>query len=95
MARSASTWSWDSVRAASDPIVRCMRGHKVDRNMICGTVPATDKSEDGNKVGNVHKKLVKDLLPSGSIMIYSGGHERIRHAETGTTSQLRRGDGSR
>lgn len=61
---SASTWSWDSVRAATDPIIRCMRGHKVDRNMICGTVPAVPKVEDGSKPSSGNTKPVKELLPS-------------------------------
>ncbi|MFO0005583.1 MAG: hypothetical protein ACK559_31095, partial [bacterium] len=59
--RSASTWSWDIVRAASDPILRCMRVHRLDRNMICGTIPIFSKV-DGGKAGDANKKPVKELL---------------------------------
>jgi hypothetical protein len=80
------------VRAASDPIVRCMRGHKVDRNMICGTVPATDKSEDGNKVGNVHKKLVKDLLPSVVVVgLWDDELKAIRQVGSGFVASRKNG----
>lgn len=60
----ASTWSWDSVRAATDPVIRCMKGHKVDRNLICGTVPQTPRIEEGSKPSAGNTKAVKELLPS-------------------------------
>lgn len=44
---SASTWSWDSVRAAAESgsdIVRCIRGHRVNSNLICGTCSQTAKA---------------------------------------------------
>mmetsp|Transcript_16011 Transcript_16011/g.18002 ORF Transcript_16011/g.18002 Transcript_16011/m.18002 type:complete len:1714 (-) Transcript_16011:385-5526(-) len=91
-ARSASTWSWDSVRAASDPFVRCMRGHKVDRNMICGTVPVTVKSEDGSKMGNVHKKQVKDLLPSIVVVgLWDDEFKVIRQVGSGFVASRKHG----
>lgn len=61
----ASTWSWDSVFAASDDTVRCMMGHKADRHLICGTAPVISKADDGGKTGNTgDKKRIKDLLSS-------------------------------
>jgi len=63
---SASTWSWDSVRAAAGTVVRCMKGHRVDSNLICG-IPKTPAPK--LEVANHHstempKKTVKDMLPS-------------------------------
>jgi hypothetical protein len=66
----ASTWSWDSVRAAAETgssLVRCMRGHRVDSNLICGTVgkPALPKTELGSSnCFSITKKPIRDLLPS-------------------------------
>ncbi len=65
---SASTWSWDSVRAAAETgasNVRCMRGHRVDSNLICGTIKAAGpKPDGGHSVSESPKKSVKDLLPA-------------------------------
>ncbi|KAL3923185.1 MAG: hypothetical protein SGILL_001795 [Bacillariaceae sp.] len=80
---SASTWSWDSVRAASDPIVRCMRGHRVDRNMICGTIPTTSKVDSG-KAGDAHKKPVTELLPAVVVVgLWDNKTKTIRNVGSG------------
>ena len=50
------------MRAASDSVVHCTKGHKVDRNMICGTLPSTVK-DDGGRLKNVNKKHYTNLLP--------------------------------
>ena len=67
---SASTWSWDSVRAAAESgssMVRCIHGHRVDANLICGTckpaMPKVDHSHVGGH-GSLPKQPVRDLLPS-------------------------------
>jgi CBS domain-containing protein len=66
----ACTWSWDSVRAAAETgssLVRCMRGHRVDANLICGTAvkPALAKTELGtSNCSSITKKPIRDLLPS-------------------------------
>ena len=65
---SASTWSWDSVRAAAESgsaVVRCMRGHRVDSHLICGAIkPALPKSEIAGHSSEQPKKPVRELLPS-------------------------------
>jgi hypothetical protein len=65
---SASTWSWDSVRAAAESgsaVVRCMRGHRVDSNLICGSIkPALPKAEYAGHMTELPKKPVRELLPS-------------------------------
>ena len=47
-------------------VVRCIRGHRVDSNLICGTsksaLPKTQEKE--HHVGNLPKKPVRDLLPA-------------------------------
>jgi len=62
----ASTWSWDSVRAAAtsgSSTIRCMRGHKVDANMVCGTCrPVLSEVHSG--VQSSTKRAVRDLLSS-------------------------------
>jgi S1-C subfamily serine protease len=64
--RNASTWSWDSVKAAAESgssIVRCIRGHRVDSNLICGTTKRQDPlSVQENSVRSV--KPVPELLHS-------------------------------
>ena len=66
----ASTWSWDSVRAAAETgssLVRCIRGHRVDANLICGTIsrPAIARGELGSSnYSSITKKQIRDLLPS-------------------------------
>ncbi|KAG7358579.1 trypsin-like peptidase domain containing protein [Nitzschia inconspicua] len=80
---SASTWSWDSVRAASDPIVRCMRGHRVDRNLICGTIPAVSKVDSG-KAGDAHKKPITTLLPAVVVVgLWDNKDKVIRNVGSG------------
>eukprot|EP00980_Cylindrotheca_fusiformis_P029458 scaffold23479_cov143-Cylindrotheca_fusiformis.AAC.8 len=63
---SASTWSWDSVRAAAgsrSSVVRCMRGHRVDSNLICG-IPKLVTEVTSHHTGEMPKKSVTELLPS-------------------------------
>jgi hypothetical protein len=63
---SACTWSWDSVLAVTESgssKVRCMRGHRVDSNLVCGT------SKEPAKLAPIesalgHAKPVSELLPS-------------------------------
>lgn len=62
----ASTWSWDSVRAAAGTVVRCMKGHRVDSNLISGIpkVPSPKLEVANHHFTEMPKKTVKDLLPS-------------------------------
>jgi len=79
----ASTWSWDSVRAASDTVIRCMRGHKIDRNLICGTLPTVSKADDG-KAGDAHKKPVTELLPAVVVVgLWDNKSKSIRNVGSG------------
>jgi hypothetical protein len=44
--RSASTWGWDNVQAVAqsgNPHVICLRGHRVNSHLICGTCPDRKK----------------------------------------------------
>lgn len=65
---SASTWSWDAVRAAAESgssIVRCMRGHRADSNLLCGTARAImPKADGGHSLVDGPKKSVKEIMPS-------------------------------
>jgi hypothetical protein len=80
---SACTWSWDSVRVASDPKVRCMRGHRVDRYLICGTIPVVSKV-DGGKVGDALKKPVTELLPAVVVVgLWDNKAKVIRNVGSG------------
>jgi len=62
----ASTWSWDSVRAAAGTVVRCMKGHRVDSNLISGIpkMPTPKLEVTNHHTTEMPKKTVKDLLPS-------------------------------
>lgn len=71
--RTASTWSWDSILAVAESgsaVVRCLRGHRVDNNLICGfstnagpkAAPNLDPSAAGRG------KSVVDLLP-GVVLV--------------------------
>jgi len=64
--RSASTWGWDSVRAAvSNGIsdIRCIRGHRVDANLICGT--CTDHCE---RPSPLREQTVRVDKPVGELL---------------------------
>jgi len=42
----ASTWSWDDVRAENErgySSVVCMRGHRIETNLVCGTCKSKDE----------------------------------------------------
>jgi hypothetical protein len=85
---SASTWSWDSVRAAAEsrnPVVRCMRGHRVDSNLIGGTSkPALPKSEAGSHSNLFPKKSVRELLPSIVVIgLWDSKAKTIRNVGSG------------
>ena len=83
----ASTWSWDSVRAAAtggSPVVRCMRGHRVDSNLIGGTRPALPKAEGGSHTNLLPKKKVPDLLPSVVVVgLWDPTTKSIRNVGSG------------
>jgi hypothetical protein len=93
---SASTWSWDSVRAAAETgsaIVRCMRGHRVDSNLICGTVKAAGPKPDGlHSLAEVPKKPVKDLLPSVVLVaLWDSKSNSVRNVGSGFIADKKQG----
>jgi S1-C subfamily serine protease len=88
---SACTWSWDSVRVASDPVVRCMRGHRVSNHLICGSIPAASKV-DGGKAGDAHKKPVKELLPAVVVVgLWDDMTKTIRNVGSGFIADRKQG----
>lgn len=86
---SACTWSQDSVLAVAEggsAIVRCMRGHRVDSNLICGR--HKDFSQHIAPVDNVagvrHTKPVSELLPSVVLVgLYDPQLKRIASVGSG------------
>lgn len=64
---SASTWSWDSVAAASESgssVIRCMRGHRVDSNLICGSCIEQETGPTEELAAARPAKKISELLPS-------------------------------
>ena len=72
--RIASTWGWDVVLAAAksgNPHVICLRGHRVNSNLICGTVPEKKGAPymDHQSSQRVTKNLnIKDTL-QGVVLV--------------------------
>jgi len=63
----ASTWSWDSVFALASgggSIVRCMRGHRLDSNFLCGTVAKRKQAPVADTAERKGSRPISDLLPS-------------------------------
>jgi hypothetical protein len=92
----ASTWSWDSVRAAAESgssLVRCMRGHRVDSNLICGTCrpAALPKAENSSREGTP-KKLVRDMLPSVVVVgLWDADTQTVRNVGSGFIADKKHG----
>eukprot|EP00934_Nitzschia_sp_Nitz4_P002773 Nitzschia sp. Nitz4//scaffold259_size27336//21972//26726//NITZ4_008195-RA/size27336-processed-gene-0.0-mRNA-1//1//CDS//3329544516//2763//frame0 len=92
----ASTWSWDSVRAAAETgstVVRCMRGHRVDSNLICGTIKAPLPKTDGlHHPTEAPKKPVKDLLSAVVLVgLYDPSTGAIKNVGSGFLADKRQG----
>jgi hypothetical protein len=83
---SASTWSWDSVRAAAgsgSSVVRCMRGHRVDSNLICG-IPKIATEVATHQSGEMPKKSVTELLPSVVVVgLWDSQKKAVRNVGSG------------
>jgi S1-C subfamily serine protease len=92
---SAATWSWDSVRAAAESgstMVRCMHGHRVDSNLICGTSkPPQAKAEPlGN--GSTPKHPTPELLPSVVVVgLWDSDLKAIRNVGSGFVVDKKQG----
>jgi len=95
----ASTWGWDSVRAAAESgstVVRCMRGHRVDSNLICGTTPAIRQdlghTTGGGLPGPIPKKLVRELLPSVVLVgLWDSKNKTLRSVGSGFIADKKAG----
>lgn len=62
--RYASTWSWDSVKAAAESgssVVRCIRGHRADSNLICGT-------EKRQEMSVVQEQPIRSVKPVPELL---------------------------
>jgi hypothetical protein len=92
----ASTWSLDSVKAAADAgstIVRCMRGHRVDTNLICGTCKESLKAPP-EETGPVvrHEKPVSAILPSVVLVgLWDPTTQKIKRVGSGLVVDRRLG----
>jgi len=67
-ARSADKLSWDRVSEAKTHTIRCIRGHILDTQTICGIAPATNRSNHGGRRNNEGKKKVNYLFSSVVIV---------------------------
>lgn len=79
----ASTWGWDDVRAVAqsgDSAVRCMRGHLVDTDLLCGTCKTTTqppaKMPAAEPLSRVSKS-VSSLLDG--VVVVALWDERTQH----------------
>jgi S1-C subfamily serine protease len=85
----ASTWSLDSVKAAAEAgsmVVRCMRGHRVDTNLICGTCKESLKAPPPDDSGPTvrHEKPVTAILPSVVLVgLWDPKSKRIKRVGSG------------
>lgn len=92
--RYACTWGYDSVKAAAESgssIVRCMRGHRVDANLICGTAKRQDQST-GNDTHGRSVKPVPELLNSVVLVgLWDANTKEIRNVGSGFIADKRLG----
>ena len=92
--RFASTWGWDSVKAAAQSgssIVRCIRGHRVDANLICGTAKRQEISSVTEQLGR-SVKPVPELLHSVVLVgLWDADTKEIRNVGSGFIADKRLG----
>jgi S1-C subfamily serine protease len=78
---SASTWSWDSVQAAAgsgNATIRCMRGHRVDSNLICGTLKRQELLAKEDNLASQRFAKVPELLKSVVVVgLYDARQKKI------------------
>ena len=91
----ASTWEWDSVRSCSqlgNSGVRCMRGHLVDTNLLCGTCNPTSQSVEPVAVEPRVSKPVSSLL-GGVVLVglWDSRHNQIRNVGSGFVVDKKQG----
>lgn len=85
--RSASTWSWDSVYAlaqSGSSVVRCMRGHRLDSNLICGTRGERKQAPVIEEAAHRVSKPVSEILPSVVVVgLWDARTNEIRNVGSG------------
>ena len=92
--RYASTWSWDSVKCAAESgssIVRCIRGHRADSNLICGIIKKQDMSV-------VHEQSLRSMKPVSELLhsvvlvgLWDAESKEIRNVGSGFLADKRLG----
>ena len=86
--RSACTWSWDSLHALAQSggsVVRCMRGHRVDSNLICGTCAERKAAPPVDPLPHLRgTKRVSEILPSVVLVgLWDAHTQAIRSVGSG------------
>jgi hypothetical protein len=87
--RAACTWGWESVLAAAESgssTVRCMRGHRVDSNLLCGrsTHPKPTPSVIDGQSQIRLSKPVCEMLPSVVLVgLWDSQNKVIRNVGSG------------
>ncbi len=85
----ASTWGWDDVRTmaqSGDCGVRCMRGHLVDTDLLCGTCKNTTQSPikmpamDSSRVSKPVSALLESVVVVG---LWDDRSQTIRNVGSG------------
>ena len=72
---SACTWSWDSVLAVAESgssVIRCMRGHRVNSNLICGTCTVSEDLLPSSVEPNQSMRTVKAVSAMLSSVVLVG-----------------------
>ena len=83
----ASTWGWDDVRTVAqigDSCIRCMRGHLVDTDLLCGTCKTSQTSplraSDPSRVSRSVSSLLESVVVVG---LWDERSQRIRNVGSG------------
>lgn len=92
--RFASTWSFDSVKAAAESgssIVRCIRGHRVDSNLICGTTKRQEMSVVHESTSRSARPVPEMLNSVVLVGLYDADTKEIRNVGSGFIADKRLG----
>jgi hypothetical protein len=86
--RIASTWGWDSVLAVAESgctDVRCLRGHRVDCNLLCGRSALLKPAPLPDGTSQIRLgKPVSEMLPSVVVVgLWDSRHKVIRSVGSG------------
>jgi len=92
--RHASTWGWDSIMAAAQSgssIVRCMRGHRVDSNIICGIAKRQEVSSGNEQIGRSIKPVPELLNSVVLVGLWDADRKEVRNVGSGFIADKRLG----